>query len=176
MTVTMGHSRPFGLEDVKVTNMDGTLQADLPAGQVLSFVPRLVSGEMMGDNSLVSVIAFIIGGDWNLESGGIPLSALAIMTGEAATLDGVSPSQTMTMTFSAGDVMPYFKIYGKTIGDETDDVHVKMFKCKITTPPEGQLSGENFYIQKCGGVFIDDGTNGAIDIVQNETATDLPSS
>lgn len=176
MTVTMGHSKSFGLRDVKITSMDGLTQVDLPASQKLTVTPRFTTGELMGDDAIQSVISYIIGADFDFESGGIPISALALMTDKTASLAGVTPDQTLTLTWEAGDVIPYFKVYGKAISEETDDVHVKLFKCKLTTPPSGDLKGENFYINKCSGTAIDDGSNGIIDIVQNETAGDLPTS
>lgn len=176
MTVTMGHSKSFGLRDVKITNMLGTLQVDLPASQKLTVTPRFSTGEMMGDDSIQSLVSYIIGANFDFESGGIPLSALALMTDKSATLAGESPNQTVTLKWEAGDIMPYFKIYGKAIAEEGDDIHAKLFKCKLTTPPSGDFQGENFYINKCSGTALDDGSNGVVEFVQNETQSDLPGS
>lgn len=79
----------------------------------------------------------------------------------------------MTFALDSGDPMPYFKIYGKAIGEDSEDIHAKLFKCKCNTM-EGNFQGENFIVSKCSGVAISDGTN-VIEWVQNETATDLPS-
>ena len=170
----MNHGKPFGLRDVKITDILGTQQVDLPAGQTLTVKPRFSTGEMMGDDGIRSVVSYIIGADWNLESGGIPFAALAIMMGGEATLAGESPNQTMSLKMEAGQVMPYFKIYGQAIAEDGDDVHAKLFKCKLTSPPEGSMQGENFFIEKCAGVALDDGTNGVIEFVHNETQTSLP--
>ncbi len=109
-----------------------------------------------------------------MEGGGIPLNALAIITGQAATTAGITPNQTVTFSLEAGDQMPYFKIYGKALGEDTADIHAKLFKCKCNAM-EGNFQGENFIVTKCSGVAITDGSNGVIEWVQNETATDLPS-
>ena len=166
--------RPFGLRDVKVTNIGGTVQADLPAAQQMTFKPRFISGELRGNDALQSVVAFVEAYEFDLAAGGIDLDALAVITGETIVVAGTTPAETSTITVSAGDSMPYFKIYGKSLGENvTDDIHVKLFKCKITAM-EGMFQDAQFYITSCSGIAIDDGTNGIIDIVQNETAADLP--
>lgn len=64
---TIGHSKPFGLRDLKVTTIDGVTQVDLPTARTLSIKPRFSSGELMGDDVIASVISFIIGADWDME-------------------------------------------------------------------------------------------------------------
>jgi hypothetical protein len=172
--MTMGHVKPFGLRDIKITNILGTTQVDLPSSQVMTVKPLFSSGKMMGDDGVQSLVSYIIGAEWSLESGGIPLSALAIMTGQGTTLTGTTPHQALSWTLAAGDIMPYFKIYGQAIAEDGDDVHAKLFKCKLTSPPEGSFKGEDFFAQKCSGIAIDDGVNGVLEFVQNETADDLP--
>lgn len=166
-------NKVFGLRDVKVTNIGGTTQKDLPVAQKLKITPKMKSGELEGDDSLVSVVAFITGGEWELEAGGIDLDALAIITGKTLTNAGTAPNATSTLKLSAGDVMPWFKIYGKSMGDGLDDIHAKLPKAKCTEL-EGEFSEGEFYITSCKGIAVDDGTNGVISIVQNETATTLP--
>ena len=48
--------KPFGLRDVKITNIAGDTQVDLPASQTLTFKERIKSGELSGDDALVSVV------------------------------------------------------------------------------------------------------------------------
>lgn len=167
--------RPFGLRNVKLTNMEGTEQVALPAAQTLSFNERVKSGELSGDDKTIAVVAFSDAIEWSLENGGISLEAYALMTGRSVTEDGTTPDQTKTMKGQGGlEVFPYFKIYGKSVGDSTDDVHVKIFKAKLTNI-QGQLGDNNFWVTQASGIAIDDGENGLFDIVQNETASDLPS-
>jgi hypothetical protein len=167
--------KPYGLRDVKITNIAGTVQADLPVSQTLTFKPRIKSSELEGDDSLVAVVAFIQAGEWTLEAGGISLSALAIISGQPAVVSGTTPTEKTTLQLGAGDSLPYFKIYGKSLGDGADDIHVKLWKCKATAL-DGDLKNGQFYITKCSGIAVDDGVNGVMDIVQNETATSLPTS
>lgn len=171
---TMGQMKPFGLRDVKVLSSDGATEADLDAAQVLTVTPTYTSDQLRGDDAVKSVVSFFDAATWNLTQGGLTAAAVAIMTGRTATTAGTTPAQTTTITASAGDVMPYFQIYGKSIGDDTDDVHVLVYKCKITGGGEINMQDGSFSTNGLSGVAIDDGTNGVFDTIHNETATDLP--
>ena len=75
-----------------------------------------------------------------------------------------------------GDCAPWFKVYGKSLGDDcTDDIHVLLYKVKCTDM-EGNLQDGEFFLTKCSGVAIDDASNGVIKIIQHETAAALPTS
>lgn len=167
--------KPYGLREVKVVR--STTVVTLPAAQKLSFSERIKSDELRGDDKLVALVGFSEAVEWELEAGGISLEALAVMTGRAATAAGTTPNRTVTMTGTGGQTFPYFKIYGKSMGDiGTDDLHVKLFKCKLT-----EISGEfgegGFFVTSCSGIAIDDGTaNGIYQFIQNETAAALPTS
>lgn len=169
-----GNIKPFGLRDVKLTTIDGATQVDLPSARQLTFRERFISGELRGDDALSSVVSFAEAVEWELQAGGISLDALAIITGRTATEAGTTPSQTQTMEGVGAEAMPYFKIYGKSLGDGIDDIHVKINKCKVTSI-EGTFQDGEFVISQCSGIGIDDGTN-VWEMVQNETAADLPSS
>lgn len=173
MPSTYGNT-PFGLRDLKITNIGGTTQVDLPKAMTLSFKEMLTTGTLRGDDTIQSVVSITDGAEWELEAGGIDLLAYGLMTGRTVTVAGTTPNETSTLTGSGGDVMPYFKIYGKSVGDGADDIHVKLFKCKLTSPIEGSFQDAQFFVTKATGIAIDDGTNGVYDLVQNETATTLP--
>lgn len=169
--------KPFGLRDVKIIDENGSA-VDLPQGMTLRFTERSASGELKGDDKVGAVAAYVEAVDWELESGGISLAAWAALTGRSATEAGTTPNRTNTLTGSAQDSYPYVKLYGKSIGDGDDDIHAKLWKAKVTNL-EGRFQGGDspgFFVTSCTGVAIDDGTNGIWDLVQNETATDLPSS
>jgi hypothetical protein len=166
----------FGLRDVKLTNIGGTVQSDLPAGRTLLMRLRLRTGELSGDDSLVAIASFIDAVEWSLEAGGIDIDAYEIMMGLTAVEAGTTPNRTNTLEIHAGAKMPYFKIYGKSLGDGDDDVHVKFWKAKLTSPLEGTFQDAQFFMTGAAGIAIDDGTNGILDIVQNETAANLPTS
>jgi len=167
--------KPFGIYDIKLTNIAGTTQVDLPYAQTMQFTERLVSGELRGDGKTVAVVSEVDALEASLEAGGISLEAYALMTGRTATESGTTPTRTNTLTGSGAERFPYFKIYGKSLADGDDDVHIKLFKCKLTNGLEGALGDGEFMMSNVGSIIcIDDGSNGVWDIVQNETADDLP--
>lgn len=168
--------KPFGLRDIKLTDITGVTQVDLPVAQRLAFNIRTKSGELSGDDTIAAVVSFAEAIEWELEAGGISLEAWAIMMGETATISGSTPSATDTLQLSGGQALPYFKIYGKSLGEGDDDVHVKMAKCKLTDTIEGELADGEFYVVSCSGIAVPDGSNILIEIVQNETAATLPTS
>ena len=169
-----GTIRAFGLRDLKVVKLPGTTVVDLPYAMTMTFKERLTSGELRGDDATKAVVAITDAVEWELEAGAISLEAWAAMTGRTVALTGTAPSQVNTFTASAGDVYPYFKVYGKSVGDGADDVHVLIWKAKCTGGIEGEFKDGEFWVTKCSGIAVDDGTNGIFDIVQNETAAALP--
>lgn len=165
-------SKPFGLNQVKLVK--GATVVTLTATQVLTFGPRMMGGELKGSDKIVSVASMAEAMEWSLEEGGIPLDALALMTGWTATLSGTTPSQVNTLKMNAGTAFPYFKIYGKSLGEGSDDAHVKIWKAKVTGNIEGQFQYGEFFVTKLTGVAVQDAVNGLADVVLNETAATLP--
>lgn len=169
-------AKPFGLNEVKIAHISGSPIVTLTATQVLNFSPRLIGGELKGSDKIVSVASKVEALEWSIEEGGIPLDALAIMTGWTATTSGSTPNQINTLVGLTATSFPYFKIYGKALGEGGDDVHVKIWRAKITGNIEGQFAYGEFKITRMQGIAVEDSVHGLFDIVLNETATTLPSS
>ncbi len=168
--------KPFGLHQIKLVNFATVpVVVTLPNAITMSFKERVKSGELSGDDKTVAVVAYSDALEWSIEAGGINLEAWALMTGRTATTASTTPTRTTTVNADAGTAFPYFKIYGKSLGDGIDDVHVKIYKAKLTKPLEGEFTDGKFFITSCSGIAVDDGTNGIYDVVQNETAAALPS-
>jgi len=165
--------KPFGLNDVKLTDIAGAVQVDLPSARVLKFSERMKSGELTGDDMLAAVASFAEAVEWELEGGGISLEAYALITGRTASSSGSTPNRTLTLHGHGAECFPYFKIYGKSLSECTGDIHAKIFKAKVTKL-EGSLQEGEFFVTSCSGIAIDDGTNGMFQFVQNETAAVLP--
>jgi hypothetical protein len=163
----------FGLREIKLVNAAGT-SVSLNAAQTMTFKERVKSGELSGNDKTLAVVAFSDAVEWELEEGGISMTAYALMTGRTAALTGSLAVEVLTLNADAATAFPYFKIYGKSIGDAGDDVHVKIYKAKITGGIEGQFADGEFFVSKCSGVAIDDGSVGIYDIVHNETTAALP--
>ncbi len=166
----------FGLNDLKVTNIGGTVQEDLDAAMELEFMIMFKEGMVEGDDSIKSVFAFAIGGEGKVTAGAISSAALAILTGRTLATSGTTPNEITTLTLSAGDRMPYFKLYGAALDDETGDLQIQIFKCKLKGGLTINLKNGEFTTPGFEIIAIDDNTNGIADYVQNETATALPSS
>src|SRR5690349_10233876 len=168
------HPKPFGLSDIKITSIDNLVQADLPASVKLTFKERVKSAEGPGDDMLSTVVAVRDAIEWELEATGLPLEALAVMYGLNTSTSGSTPNQVKELVHEGGVRLPYFKIYGKSLGEGDDDVHCIIYKAKVTEGLDGAFEYGNLQKSTIKGLGIDDGTNGIYDWVQNETASDLP--
>lgn len=166
--------KPFGLSDIKLTSIDGITQADLPASVKLSFKERIKSAEGPGDDMLSTVVAVRDAVEWELEATGLPIEALAVMYGLTTGTSGTTPNQIKTLEHHGGVRLPYFMIYGKSLGEGDDDVHCIIYKAKVTEGLDAPFEYGTLQKSNIKGIGIDDGTNGIYDWVQNETADDLP--
>lgn len=166
---------PYGIRDIKLTNLAGSVQVDMPAARTFSFSERIKSGELSGDDKTLAVVAFSDAVEWSLEAGGISLEIYALMTGRTATVAGTTPNQTDTLAGAAQQSFPYFKVYGKAIDDSAGDIHCKLPKCKLTSL-QGSFGDGEFWITQASGIAIDDGSVGVFVFVANETAANLPTS
>ena len=168
-------TKPYGLRSVKIVSEDDSTVVALDAPQTFSFTERIKTSELAGRDATVAIASYTDAVEWELEAGGLPLDAYALMTGRSVTVTGSSPNETTSLVGHTGDVFPYFKVYGQAIGqgDDGGDVHCKLNRVKITTLEGGLADGE-FWITKCGGIGIGNDENQAFEFVQNETITPLP--
>lgn len=165
----------YGLRDIKLTNLAGTVQVDLPAARVLSWSETTVSDELRGDDVIVSTVGFVEGIEWSLESGGLSLEALALLTGETVQTSGTTPNRQQKITRTSGKNFPYIKVYGRSLGDDGDAGWVLLKKVKMTSL-EGNLSNQEFFLTQGSGVGIQDDNGDLYDIIKLETDAELPTS
>ncbi len=173
MTTTPGQNdKPFGLKELKIVNFQNTQAISLPAALELEFEETVVSGEFFGNDDLQGLVTQPLGVKGKFKSGGIPLDAYALMTGHTYAVAGSTPNQVATLQGTSSS-FPYFIIYGKSLGDEGDDVHVKIFKAKLTSSPKGSFKRGEFFMLEAEfqGVKV---AGKAFDVVANETAAALP--
>lgn len=164
-------NRPFGLREVKITNADGSGAVALQAAMILHVTPRIAATEFMAEGIVLEVSSVVTAADWELEAGGISLDALAKLLGNTTTSGGVAPNRTLTLAGDTGLALPYVRIYGRAVGDGVDDIHCKLWQCKLTSI-EGTFRVGEFWITSCAGVAVH-GMNGLFDFVQHETAVAL---
>lgn len=165
-------NKPFGLKEIVVVSYDGVNAISLPAALELEFEETVVSGEFFGNDELQGLVTQPLGVKGKFKAGGIPLDAYALMTGHTYALTGSTPNEVATLE---GDstTFPYFTVYGKSLGDEGDDVHVKLFKVKLTGSPKGSFKRGEFFMLEAEFQGVKVGGK-AYDIVANETTTALP--
>lgn len=162
--------RPFGLRQVALYNSDGTGKLLLPVAMMLHVTPKAESAVFEADGRMVGAAAFLAGAEWELESGGISLEALAQLTGMTAAAAGSTPNRTLTLSHNAGQQFPYVRLTGRAVSD-TGDVLCKLYRCKVTAL-EGTFRQKEFWITYCQGIAVSNGSY-VYEFVQEETAAAL---
>ena len=163
--------KPFGVREVKIKV--GNTVAALDNALTLNFKERVMSKEFPGDDKLKGVHTIAEGAEIGFENGGISLAAYALITGREVETDGASPDEVTTMVAAGATSYPYFEIFGKVVGEGNDDLHVHVFKAKLTEAMEGDFKYGEFFVTKMKALAVDDGANGVYEFVQNETAAEL---
>ena len=93
------------------------------------------------------------------------------MTGHTYAATGVTPDQVGTLEADSNRY-PYFQIFGKSLGDETDDIHIKIYKAKLTSGLKGSFKYGEFMANEMEFMAVRVAGK-AFDLVVNETATTL---
>lgn len=169
-----GMVAPYGLRHIRLFPLSGSF-VDLPAPRTMTFKEQTNNNELRGGDVVVASVTFAEAVELELEAGGIALDAYALMTGRTLTNAGTTPNRTSTMTATAGDSFPYFRIYGRAITD-AGDIWARFYRVQVTSI-EGEFKGDEFFITKCSLKAIQDsGSANIFQFVRNETATALPTS
>jgi len=169
MTATPGvNDKPFGLKQITLVSMDDNTIIVLPSALELGFEEMIVSAEFYGNDDLQGVVSQPLGIKGAFKQGGFPLEALSLMTGHTYVEAGTTPNQTATLEADSTSY-PYFQIFGKSLGDENDDVHIWIKKAKLTSAPKGSFKRADFFMleSEFTGVKVD---GAAYEVVANETA------
>jgi hypothetical protein len=180
----LGTTYPFGIRDIKVipftnesTEVTGT-PVDLPAARTLSFTEAEDFEELRGDDKKIASRGMGASVDWDLEAGGVPLSAIKVIAGGTLTESGVTPAQVKSFRKKATDARPYFKCEGQAISDSGGDVHVVLWRCRATGDIAWEFSDGNWALTECSGEAFPSQAAATVDaiydIVQNETAVAIP--
>jgi len=168
---------PYGLRDIKITPIDaagayGTM-IDLPVARTLSWSDTIDTEELRGDDQVYAERESSGTLDWDLESGGIPLTAYAAIAGGAVVESGVTPNVIRTYSKDSSDARPYFYMEGQAINDNGGDTHIVMWRCKATGDIGGEFADGQFLLTSCSGRAYPSPaeSNKIYDIVHNETET-----
>lgn len=167
---------PYGIRDLKVTpiNADGTLGTgvDLPNIRSLAFTEAEDFEELRGDDSLVAVRGNGPVVEWEMEAGGISFDAYKVLAGGTVTVTGVTPNQIRTHNKKGTDARPYFQIEGQAISDSGGDIHVVIFKAKVTDNLEGTFEEGTFWMTGASGQALPRASDNALyEFRQHESQT-----
>lgn len=175
MAPTTWGNYPYGCKELKVVN--GATIVSALAAKSLKFKENTTSNVLRGNDKIVAVKTFFEGLELELEDGGYGVDFIGALTGRTPVITGTGSSEVSTTTMTAGTGYPYVKLYGKMLGDGTDDLHVKFFKVQVMEL-EGNFQEGQFAVTKCKLRAIGDSTlsDKVAEIVANETATALPAS
>lgn len=163
--------KPFGLRELKITNADGSGVVALPSALILHVSPRIVAAEFTAEGVVVGASATVAAVEWEIEAGGISLEALAKLVGDSAASAGSAPNRSLTLSVDAGAAFPYVRIYGRAVGEGNDDIHCKLWRCKLTDI-EGTFRVGEFWVTSAAGVAVQS-ASGLWDFVQHETGVGL---
>lgn len=159
----------YGLRDIKIADEDGANAVDLPASRTLSFSEVVSSAQLEGDDVIVSVQTMPTSVEFSIEAGGISLDAYGKLTGRTPVDEG---GGSVYLSMEEGDIFPYLRIYGQSMGDAGDDVHVCLMKAKITAI-EGAFGQGEFLIGSCSGTVVPDSSGRIMRIYTHTTAENL---
>lgn len=154
MSDPLPHALPYGLRDIKLTpytddtnTVLGT-PVDLPVSRTLSFSEKEDFNTLEGDDETVATHGSGATVEWELESGGIPLRAWAVMSGAAYT----NTTTTRAIKKNVAQSRPSFKIEGQIISDSGGDIHCEIFRAKCNDSLDGQFNYGDFMLTNCKGV------------------------
>lgn len=175
---------PYGLRDVKLQKLldDGTAtvggKVDLPYSRTFKFAEKEAFEDLRGDDSLVASHGAGPSVEWELESGGLPFEAMAIMYGGLVTTTGVTPNLQKRWRKLTTDQRPYFKVEGQSISDSGGDVHGVLYRAKATDDMSGEFGDGKFFLAGGKGTGFGNLIPGAdlavlYDFFQNETAVTI---
>lgn len=171
MAIDSFGGKPFGLRELKVRAYTGGTSTPLPYSMKLKFTERVQSAELKGDDVIASVVSLVEGAEFEIEGGGIDLAAYAIMTGRTTTLSSTTPNRTLELTGKGGEGFPYFVIFGRSLAEAGDDLHCRLFKCKLTAGLSGTLENGRFLTTGIKGICLPVSSGaGIFEFVENETA------
>lgn len=174
---------PYGVRDIKLTQYSdalgtvlSTTSVDLPFIQTLNFSEAEEFSELRGDDKLITTRGRGAMVNWDLESGGLPIAAWAVITGGSVIEKGVSPNRIIELQKKATQARPWFRIDGKIISDSGGDVLVRIYRCRANGDVTANFADGEFQTSSINGVgypLLDDTNDLLYSIFRRETAEHL---
>jgi hypothetical protein len=183
MTAPVADGLPYGVRDLKLTQyLDalgmvlGPTSVDLPYIQTLNFTEAEEFSELRGDDKLITTRGRGSMVNWDLESGGLPIAAWAVMTGGSVIERGLTPNREIELQKKATQTRPWFRIDGKIISDSGGDVLVRIYRCRANGDITANFTDGEFQTSSVTGVgypLLDDTNDLLYSIFRRESTSAL---
>lgn len=183
MTAPVADALPYGVRDLKLTQyLDalgmvlGPTSVDLPYIQTLNFTEAEEFAELRGDDKLITTRGRGSMVNWDLESGGLPISAWAVVTGGSVIERGLEPDREIELQKKATQSRPWFRIDGKVISDSGGDILVRIYRCRANGDITANFTDGEFQTSAITGVgypLLDDTNDLLYSIFRRETTKAL---
>lgn len=150
---------PFGVRDCKITPWAGGAlgtAVDLPRIRTIEVNVTRDSADLDGDDIRVATHTFGKAVEGSLEAGGINLVALAAMAGGTAGPEVPGPPKVTTYIVQGTDVEGYCKIEGQMISDDKGDLHIIIWRAKITGGPNHSFGNGEYALTSADYVGVYD--------------------
>lgn len=171
------HVRTFGLIDLKVAPLTGETPGtlvDVPGIRSCEVTITTDVEELRGDGKVISVVDRGQGCDFTLEEGGLSMDALEIMLGVTAVDSGTTPNQVARLDIDSSLARPYFFLAGQARDDAGGDLHVIVWKAKLTGDITLNFADEDFLTPGMDGRGVGRTADDLmVSIIQHETAVAL---
>ena len=181
MTAPVADGLPYGVRDLKLTQyLDalgmvlGPTSVDLPYIQTLNFTEAEEFSELRGDDKLMTTRGRGSMVNWDLESGGLPIAAWAVMTGGSVIERGLTPDREIELQKKATQTRPWFRIDGKIISDSGGDVLVRIYRCRANGDISANFTDGEFQTSSVTGVgypLLDDTNDLLYSIFRRESTS-----
>lgn len=181
MTAPVADGLPYGVRDLKLTQyLDalgmvlGPASVDLPYVQTLNFTEAEEFSELRGDDKMITTRGRGSMVNWDLESGGLPIAAWAVMTGGSVIERGLTPNREIELQKKATQTRPWFRIDGKIISDSGGDVLVRIYRCRANGDISANFTDGEFQTSSVTGVgypLLDDTNDLLYSIFRRESTS-----
>lgn len=174
-----GHLKAYTITDLKVAPVTGDTPGtlvDVPGIQSLTVKLATENVTLRGDNADIAVVDKGNQATFEFTEGGINFAAFDIMFGTTTAETGTTPNVVRIVDILGDAARPYFFVVGKSINDNggAQDLHVAVWKCKVTDDVELKIADGEFLVPTFGGIAIARTDNKkVVSLVHHETAAAL---
>ena len=173
------HLKAYTITDLKIAPVTGDTPGtlvDVPGIQSMTVKLSTENVTLRGDNTDIAVVDKGNQATFEFTEGGINFAAFDIMFGTTTAETGTTPNVVRTVDILGATARPYFFVVGKAINDSggTQDLHIAVWKCKVTDDVEIKAADGEFIVPTFGGLAVARADNNkVVSLVHHETAAAL---